>query len=437
MLALPRFSRTTLAVLIAGFMAGAAASEPAKPPPMPRAGAAMTAPSSPSAQVKLEPVAFASLAGWDNDDHLAALKAFMKSCARLHKAAAGAVAAGKTPPPADLLAACREASGLGKPTRAAARAFFERRFQPHRVVHSGPPGLLTGYYEPLLHGSRTATAKFKVPIYRRPPDLVNVVEESQRGAKASALTHVRLTAKGSEPYPTRAEIEQGALAGKGLELVWLEDPVDAFFLHVQGSGRIELPDGARIRITYDGKNGHPYTSVGRALIDAGLMTAQEMSLQSLGKWLKADAERGRQAMWRNPSFVFFRELSGEQADPAMGSLEIPLTPGRSLAVDTTWHALGMPVWVTSDELKHAAKAASAPAGFHRLMIAQDVGSAIRGPERGDIFFGSGAGAGRLAGITKHAGRLIVLVPVPDAVIAGRSQGGPAGGSGTPGRQASQ
>lgn len=437
MSAFPRFSRLILAVLMAGVVAGAAASEPAKAPPAPRAGAAMTTTSATSPQVKLEPVAFASIAGWDGDDHLAAFKAFIKSCARLRKAAAGAVAAGKAPPAADLLAACREAAGITKPTRASAKAFFERRFRPHRVVHTGPPGLLTGYYEPLLHGSREATARFKVPVYRRPPDLANVVEESQRGAKANALTHVRLTASGSEPYPTRAEIEQGALAGKGLELIWLEDPVDAFFLHIQGSGRIELPDGSRVRITYDGKNGHPYTSVGRALIDAGLMTAQEMSLQSLGKWLKADAERGRKAMWRNQSFVFFRELSGGEADAAMGSLEIPLTPGRSLAVDTTWHALGTPVWVTSDELGHAAKPASAPAGFHRLMIAQDVGSAIRGPERGDIFFGSGANAGRLAGITKHAGRLVVLLPAADATIASGTQGGPAVDASVPRRQASQ
>lgn len=403
-------------ILTAGWVSGMAAAEPEKPPPLTRAGLAMTAAAT-TVPVTLDPVAFASLAGWESDDHLAAFKTFLKSCGRLHKAAASASAAGKTPLPSDLLAACREAAELKSVTRASAKAFFERRFHPHRVVHTGPPGLLTGYYEPLIEGSRTETPKFKVPIYRRPPDLVNVVEESQRGAKANALTHVRMTAKGSEPYPTREEIERGALGGKGLELVWLEDPVEAFFLHVQGSGRIELPDGTKIRITYDGKNGHPYTSVGRALIDAGVMTASEVSLPSLRKWLRADAERGRKTMWKNQSFVFFRELSGDQAEAAMGSLEIPLTAGRSLAVDTGYHMLGTPIWVASGELTHAAKPASAPNGFQRLMIAQDVGSAIRGPERGDIFFGSGPGAGRLAGITKHPGRFTVLVPIAEAVMA--------------------
>ena len=147
------------------------------------------------------------------------------------------------------------------------------------------------------------------------------------------------------------------------------------------------------------------------------MTASEVSLPSLRKWLRADAERGRKTMWKNQSFVFFRELSGDQAEAAMGSLEIPLTAGRSLAVDTGYHMLGTPIWVASGELTHAAKPASAPNGFHRLMIAQDVGSAIRGPERGDIFFGSGPGAGRLAGITKHPGRFTVLVPIAEAVMA--------------------
>lgn len=417
-------------ILTAGWVSGMAAAEPEKPLPVTRAGSAMTA-AAPTLPANLEPVTFASLAGWECDDHLAAFKTFLKSCGRLHKAAAGAMAAGKAPPSAGLLAACREAAELKPFTRASAKAFFERRFHPHRVVHAGSPGLLTGYYEPLIEGSRTETGKFKVPIYRRPPDLVNVVEESQRGAKANALTHVRMTARGSQPYPTREEIERGALGGKGLELVWLEDPVEAFFLHVQGSGRIELPDGTKIRIAYDGKNGHPYTSVGRALIDAGAMTASEVTLQSLRKWLRADAERGRKAMWKNQSFVFFRELSGDQAEAAMGSLEIPLTAGRSLAVDTGYHMLGTPIWVASDELKHAAKARSAPDGFHRLMIAQDVGSAIRGPERGDIFFGSGAGAGRLAGITKHPGRFTVLMPLTEAVAAA---GSPAT---TSGRQASR
>jgi membrane-bound lytic murein transglycosylase A len=270
--------------------------------------------------------------------------------------------------------------------------------------------LLTGYYEPLLDGAREPDARFRVPILRRPQDLVNLVAESQRGAVGSAFTHGRQTANGIVPYATREEIETGALANQGLEFLWLENEVDAFFLHIQGSGRVRLTGGSTIRITYDGKNGHPYTSIGRYLIDRGLFAADQMSLDKLRDWLRADRERGRKAMWQNKSFVFFRELDSSEAESALGVLEIPLSDGRSLAVDTGFHAIGTPVYVIAPSLKHAGGAQ----GFQRLMIAQDVGSAIRGPERGDIYFGSGGEAGKLAGITKHPGRFIVLLPVSGA-----------------------
>jgi membrane-bound lytic murein transglycosylase A len=235
---------------------------------------------------------------------------------------------------------------------------------------------------------------------------VNLVEESQRGALADSLTHARRTADGLVPYATRAEIEQGALNGLGLEFLWLENPVDVFFMHIQGSGRIELDDGTSVRISYDGKNGHPYTSVGRYLIDNGLFPSDQMSLDALKEWLDAHPEQGRRAMWQNASFVFFRELSGREAESALGVLDIPLTPGRSLAVDAGYHVIGTPVFVAAPELTHA----TPPRGFQRLMIAQDVGSAIRGPERGDLYFGSGDEAGKLAGVTKHPGRFVVLLP---------------------------
>lgn len=375
------------------------------------------------ASVRYAPVDFAEVGRWEDDDHLAALRAFRRSCGRRSCGQLGGAEGARSPSPmadteaALLRAACAAAMEV-RATRAAAKAFFEAFFEPYRLVHDGPQGLLTGYYEPLLPGSRTPTRQFHVPIYRRPADLENVVAESQRGARADALTHVRRIAGGTEPYATRAEIEAGALAGRGLELVWLADPVDAFFLHVQGSGLIELAGGDRVRITYDGKNGYPYTSIGRTLIEAGDMTAEEMSLESLGRWLRQDGERGRRAMWRNESFVFFRELAGEEANSAMGALDIPLTPGRSLAVDTAHHALGTPIWVMARELKHARPGPAGAAGFDRLMIAQDVGSAIRGPERGDIYFGSGARAGRLAGVTRHPGEFVVLRPRPGPRTSG-------------------
>lgn len=371
-------------------------------------------------------VPYDSIAGWAEDDHREAFAAFLKSCPKLITSAAakasvasaavsnstsGGVAtraSGQASATA-LVDVCQAALALkaGSLTRQQARAFFEAQFIPHRVVHAAAQGMVTGYYEPLLDGSRSRSAAYPTPIYRRPPDLVNMVDETERGAKAQALTHMRLTADGKrEPYPTRTEIEAGALAGRGLELMYLKDPVDVFFMQVQGSGRIALPDGTKVRVTYDGKNGHPYTSVGRYLIDTGQFTTEQVSLQSLETWLKAEPVRGRNAMQQNKSYVFFRELAGVEADGPHGAMQIPLTTGRSLAVDTGYHALGLPVWVSSSTLRHA----TASGGFNRLMVAQDVGSAIRGPERGDIYFGSGAEAGKRAGVTKHPANFVVLLP---------------------------
>jgi membrane-bound lytic murein transglycosylase A len=347
------------------------------------------------ADVQFEPASFADLDGWAEDDHVAALEAFRKSCLKLS-------------PLPGLARACAAALGSAEPwTPASARAFLETHFHPHRVVTGQGEGLLTGYYEPEIEGALAPGDGYTVPVYRRPPDLVNLVEEAQRGAKAGGLTHARRTAAGHEPYATRAEIDEGALAGRGLELAYARCPVDFFFMQVQGSGVIRLPDGSRMRVTYDGKNGHPYTSIGRYLIDTGQLPAEPMSLDVLSDWLRQDLARARPVMWQNASYVFFRELPASEAGGPLGVHEIPLTPCRSLAVDPGTHRLGTPIWVASPTLTHATGAD----GFHRLMIAQDVGSAIRGPERGDIFFGSGAEAGRLAGQTRHPGRFFVLLPV--------------------------
>jgi peptidoglycan lytic transglycosylase A len=368
-------------------------------------GAPSSAP--PNVAVTFEPVPFAALPGWDADDTLAALRAFRRSAKPIEVVAkiASTKTTGASPA---LLAAGRAALAIPEaelsPSRA--KAFFERYFEPHRVVHDGPAGLLTGYYEPVIAGSRTETETFNIPVLRRPADLENLVAEWERGALAHGLTHARRTASGLEPYATRTEIEEGALAGQGLELLWLSDPVDSFFMHIQGSGRIRFADGEMVRVTYNGKNGHPYTSIGRYLIDAGLFPADQMSLDALKEWLSADAQRGREVMRQNKSYVFFRELKGSEGESPLGTQDIPLSDGRSLAVDTAFHAIGTPVYVSAPTLTHATPAG----GFARLMIAQDVGSAIRGPERGDIYFGSGDEAGRLAGITKHPGNYYVLLP---------------------------
>jgi len=337
-------------------------------------------------------VRFSDLPRWDSDDHLAAFSAFCGS--------AEAVVACGGPLGAVCARALEQRSRVS--TSAEARGFFEREFTPRRIEPGGPAGLLTGYYEPVIDGSFDPTSAYAVPLYKRPPDLENVVPEAERSAQSSGYSHMRRTATGLSPYATREDIERGALAGSGLELLYLADPVDAFFLHVQGSGAIRLPNGRMQRITYDGKNGHPYTSIGRTLIDDGSMQRDDITLQTLTGWLHADPARARTVLWRNKSFVFFRLLD---AEAPIGVLGTALHPFRSLAVDPAFHALGAPIFVSSPAMTHMGAD-----GFNQLMVAHDVGSAIKGPERGDIFYGTGEAALVGAGITKHPGTFFVLVP---------------------------
>jgi peptidoglycan lytic transglycosylase A len=358
--------------------------------------------------VSLKPLPFSQVPGWEEDDHAAAFKTFLRSCDRALAAARERTSFDKLPPaPAGLVAACTAANRMSGPvTKAAAKGFFEQNFTPNALTHKGPTGLLTGYYEPVMKGSRTPQGEYQTPILKRPPDLVTLVDETARATAGNSLTHGRKTEKGVEPYATRAAIEQGALEGKQLELVYFADPVDVFFLHIQGSGRVKLTDGTSIRVHYDGKNGHPYSSIGRYLIEKGLLAADKVSMGALKNWLRADPERGKQVMWQNASYVFFRELKGADAKGPMGAMQVQLTPGRSLAVDPSYHTLGLPIFVSAEGMGHVSKST----GLRRLMIAQDVGSAIKGPERGDIYFGSGDAAGKLAGVTKHPTKFTVLVP---------------------------
>ena len=223
----------------------------------------------PPQDLHLSPVSFEDIPHWTEDKHAQALRAFYTSSQRLLERKAEGL---KPSTPQPLLSVCERCNRTYEnlTSRENARRFFEDHFTPHRILQSDAQGLLTGYYEPEIRGSRIKTPTFRVPLLRRPKDLVNLVAESERGAFGDKLTHARQTQEGLKPFPTRAEIEQGALVGLDLEFMWLEDRVDAFFLHIQGSGLIVLEDGTKVRITYDGKNGHPYTSVGRYLIDAGL-----------------------------------------------------------------------------------------------------------------------------------------------------------------------
>ena len=339
--------------------------------------------------IRLTPVSFADIEGWAKDDHAAAFAVLLKSC---RKKSAGN-------------AACKAALRLGdKVSRKAARHFFETHYIPHRVDEE-QPGLATGYYEPEVNGSRERTGKFQVPVYGRPDDLVQVKPDLLRALYNDRRSVMRREGEELVPYYTRAEIDAGALAGRGLELLYLDDPVELFFMQIQGSGRVRLTDGSWVRLGYAAKNGHSYTSIGKLLAERD-DRPRNLTMDGLKDWLRADPARGRALMHRNASYVFFRELPEAQAgEGPVGAQGVTLTPGRSLAVDTAYHALGTPIFVTVPEL-------ATPDGkpFRRLMIAQDVGSAIRGKERGDIYWGSGDAAGAIAGRVKHAARFYVLLP---------------------------
>ena len=290
--------------------------------------------------VTFDPISFSDVPGWSDDDHLAAWKAFLASCGAVLKTAQR-----RPKSPAHLrrikalldvcALALAETKAGSRPNAPRRPAFFETYFRPHRVSGAQAARSVDRILRAAAQRFADArSATFKVPIYRRPADLVNVVAESERGAKSASSTHMRQTERGLEPYLTRAEIEEGGLAGQGLELMYFKDPVDVFFMQVQGSGRVELPDGTKVRVAYDGKNGYPYTSIGRALIDEGEISREAMSLKALKQWLRTNSERAKAVMWQNKSYVFFRELTGDEAKGPMGANSIPLQPGRSLAVDT-------------------------------------------------------------------------------------------------------
>jgi membrane-bound lytic murein transglycosylase A len=340
--------------------------------------------------VRRTPIGFAEIEGWAGDDHAAAFATLLKSCRKRSKKSR----------------VCKAAINLGEEADGdAARRFFEANYVPHRI-EGEPPGLVTGYYEPELNGSRERSGKFQTPVYRRPDDLVQVKPDLLRAFYNDKQSVMRRVGEDLVPYYTRADIDAGALEGKGLELLYLDDPVELFFMQVQGSGRVKLTDGSWVRLGYAAKNGHSYTSIGKLLAARGEGRPKDLTMEGLKRWLRADPARGRALMQENKSYVFFRELpEGEAGDGPVGAQGVSLTPGRSLAVDAQYHRLGLPVFVTADELM-----TEDGRQFRRLMIAQDVGSAIKGPERGDIFFGTGEAAGAIAGVTRHGARFHVLLP---------------------------
>lgn len=354
-----------------------------------------------SSSLRLEAIPLKGVNGWADDDHTAALAAFRLSCREILAEGSGftktTLFGGRRD---QWLGLCHDAiSATG------ARDYFEKQFMAFRVHDaSRPEGLFTGYFEPEVNGSRKPDARFTVPIYRRPSDLVAYPETIH---PETGMAYGRYEQGEARPYFSRAEIEQGALAGRGLELVWLEDWADAFFIHVQGSGRVRLADGSSMRLAFAAKSGRPYTSIGALLVESGTLTREAMSMQAIRDWMKAHPEDARDLMWRNESFIFFREADLENPElGAIGAQHVQLSPGRSLAVDRAVWLLGLPMWIDTT----VPTVGGGSHTFRRLMIAQDTGTAIKGAARGDVFFGFGEDAAFAAGHMKQAGTMTVLLP---------------------------
>ncbi|HEX9465167.1 MAG TPA: murein transglycosylase A [Alphaproteobacteria bacterium] len=363
----------------------------------------------------MAPAAFADLPGWTADSPAAAAGALRRSCERLGRLEAdSAIGPGGVGGLAqDWQAPCSAVVALAPDDNSAATAFFERWFVPFQAGNNGKPeGLFTGYYEPELKGARARSSAYPVPLLARPADLVTadlgLFREDWRGTNIAG----RVQQGALRPYPTRAEIAGGALKnqrrvdGAPLELVWVDNAIDAFFLEIQGSGRVVLDDGTLMRVGYAASNGRPYLAIGRELIARGALTRDEATAPGIRAWLAAHPGDAPEVMNKNQSFVFFRPLpppaSADDGPP--GAQTVALTPGRSLAVDRAFLPLGMPIWLDAeDPLTPGAR-------LQCLLIAQDTGGAIRGPVRGDVFWGHGAEAAERAGRMRSAGRYWILLP---------------------------
>lgn len=353
----------------------------------------------------LEPESFAALPGWARDDHAAAYAAFRRSALRVLEKPyrTGSLGIEATA----FGAAFEAARTVSAPSPAEARDFFERLFRPFRMRPAGGgTGFVTGFYEPVARASSVRTSQFSVPLYRRPVDLVDLDDAGRPEGIDPSFAFGRRTDAGIAEYFDRGEIERGALAGRGLECAWLADKVDVFFIHVQGAARLLMPDGAERRVTYAAKSGHPFTGAGRVLVEMGELAPADVTMQSIRAWFRAHPGRIDEVLWRNRSFIFFRDAPVD--DSALGPVaaaKVPLTAGRSMAVDRLIHTFATPFYIDAPTL-------SAFGGdrFGRLMIAQDTGSAIVGPARGDLFAGSGDAAGEIAGVVRNAADFHILVP---------------------------
>jgi membrane-bound lytic murein transglycosylase A len=384
------------------------------------------------------PVAWADIPGWSEDDHLKAFTAFRTSCnpiAAQHKPSADPKALDtKALDTKELDTKGLDTKGLGTslrdPCRAAknadvsndakARAFFEENFLPLRISRLGEDdGFVTGYYEPVIDGSRTPTDVYTVPVYRRPSNLfVRGFSQDAPSLPNKGEVFRKIGRRKLVPYYDRAAIEDGAIAGRGLEICWLKNQTDLLFAQIQGSARVRFEDGSQLRINYDAHNGFPYTPVGRILIERNIIPRDQMSMQRIRQWMEENPDGANELRRQNRSYVFFHQVQLSDQDEAVGAQGVPLTPGRSIAVDKSLHVYGTPFFIEG-ELPIESERSKTP--FRHLMVAQDTGSAIVGPARADIYFGAGAEAGRVSGRLRHAMRFVMLVPNSlDPTVRGRA-----------------
>jgi membrane-bound lytic murein transglycosylase A len=357
-------------------------------------------PQLPPAAPLFTPVTFEALPGWQQDDLRQAWPAFLASCRAL-----AARPDWKIP--------CATAKLVDAGDGAAIRQFFETNFVPNlvRAADGADTGLITGYYEPMLHGSRKRGGDYQTPLYKVPDDLVTVDLASVYPNLKGMRLRGRLVGKTVVPYGTRAEIARAPFNGK--ELLWVNDPVEAFFLEVQGSGRVQLDTGETVRVAYADQNGHPYKAIGRWLVEQGEQTAEQATAQGIRAWIAANPGRRQELFNVNPSYIFFREE--KLPDPSLGpkgALGVPLTPGRSVAIDPSFIPLGAPLFLATTE-------AGSDVPMQRLMMAQDTGGAIRGAVRADFFYGFGPDAVDRAGKMKQRGQIWVLLPRAAADQAAR------------------
>jgi membrane-bound lytic murein transglycosylase A len=384
---------------------------------LPAANSAATEPLKfPDAQY--EPVQWADLDGWATDDHAAAFAAFLASC-RVMTTGKQHQAVDVTSTAEALKAVCGRALAAVPLDEDGARKFFEDNFSPVRINRLGDSsGFLTGYYEPIIDGSRVPTGEFTAPIYRRPPNLVVAGRRKLGDVFPSKGVKVgrRFGRRKILPYYDRGQIEDGALDGWHLEICWLRDPVDVLFAQIQGSARIRLEDGAILRVNYDSHNGWPYTPVGRVLADRNIIPKDQMSMARIRDWMEANPDQAKDVRRQNKSYVFFRVTDLATEDEAIGAEGVPLVPGRSIAVDHALHVYGTPFFIQADLPIAGDKSTT---HFRRLMVAQDTGSAIVGPARADLYFGAGDEAARIAGRIKNPGDFVMLLPrALDPVEAG-------------------